>query len=42
MENKHMKRWSTSLVIGKYKLKVQCDMTIYLPELLKCFLNAIY
>ena len=35
--NKHMRRWSTSLVIAKYKLKAQHDMTTYLPELLKCF-----
>lgn len=37
MASKHMRRWSTSLVIGKYKLKAQRDMTTYLLELLKCF-----
>lgn len=38
MANKHMRRWSTSLVVGKKKkLKAQHDMTTYLPELLKCF-----
>lgn len=34
-QRKHMKRCSTFLVIGKFKLKPQCDTTTQLLECLK-------